>query len=214
MSAAINDESDECLKAWAKVLHPDLLRSNLIAAGLYLTAWETLRDCVVDQLRSFYSCGFDENGATIGTDYTTRVLSRHKSPIQASLQWFQEEGVVDDADLQLVRRLRAHRNDIAHNLPQFIGKPNRDIDVELIGQLFNLIAKIDRWWIRQVEIPTNPDFDDQEVDAIPDDDIQSGRMFFLATLIRVAAGDREEALKMCEEVFAAVDKRKPKQPGR
>lgn len=108
----------------------------------------------------------------------------------------------------LTLRIRSHRNEFAHALPEFIGKRNREIDVSLIGQLYKLIAKIDRWWIRQVEIPTNPDFDDQGVDAIPDEKIQSGRMFFLATLVRVAAGDRDEALQTCEQFFAAVEKRR------
>jgi len=207
----MNDDTDECLKAWAKVLHPDLLRSNLIAASLYLTAWETLRDCVIGQLRSFYNIGLSDKGDTVGPEYASRVLARNMSPLLASLLWFQEEGVIDETDLELVDLLRAHRNEIAHHLPEFIGKQGRDIDVVLLGRLLDLVAKIDRWWIRQIEIPTNPDFDGQDVDSIPDDQIQSGRMIFLGMLIRVSTGDRDDAVKSFDQILAAVNERRSSQ---
>jgi hypothetical protein len=48
------------------------------------------------------------------------------------------------------------------------------------------VAKIERWWIREGELPTNPDFDGQEVAA---EDIHSWGMLFLQMMVHIATGD-------------------------
>jgi hypothetical protein len=64
------------------------------------------------------------------------------------------------------------------------------------------VTKIDRWWIREVEIPTNPDFDGREV---ADDDIQSGNMLFLQMMVRIVEGNDSAAFY--EEFFKEVGDR-------
>jgi len=51
-----------------------------------------------------------------------------------------------------------------------------------------LLIKVDRWWIREIEIPTNPDFDDQEID---EDEISSGNMLLLSLIFDVVSGKQE-----------------------
>src|SRR5205807_409125 len=128
--------------------------------------------------------------------YKTAVLAEDKSPFRTSMLWFKEADVVDDADLALADRGRQHRNEIAHNLPAYVAKVSHSVDMTLLGDLCKLLNKIDVWWIRNVEIPTNPDFDEQDVDAIPDSEIHSGNMLFLSMLLGIATGDDADANKL------------------
>lgn len=190
----------DAIKSWLQFLHPETLKTNLLTASVYILAWDALCDCIVDQLKGFYWTGFNADGDITDERYETRVLARHKSPLQASLLWFKESNAIDDADIALVDRLRQHRNEIAHQLQDFIAG-RRQVDPVLFVQQCELIRKIDTWWIRNIEIPTNPDFDDTDTDAIPDSEIMSGRLMFLQMLFKTALGDEQEANKFYESVI-------------
>ena len=45
---------------WAKFLNPESLKSNLIAASLFLAAYETLRASAIEQIRSFLTIKFNK----------------------------------------------------------------------------------------------------------------------------------------------------------
>jgi len=51
-----------------------------------------------------------------------------------------------------------------------------------------LLRKIGVWWVVNVEIPTNPDFDGQEIDEAG---IVPGAVLSLQMLIEVASGNPE-----------------------
>jgi hypothetical protein len=139
-----------------------------------------------ERIRDFFTFSFNEDGAIVSEDYKNEVLSLDKSPLRASLLWLKGMSAIDDADIELVDDIRKHRNELAHDLPRFIATAHADINISLLGSIYNLVTKIDRWWIREVGIPTNPDFDAQE---IVDSDIQSGNMIFIQMMIRIATGE-------------------------
>lgn len=195
----------EVVEGWAKFLNPLTLRANLLTASIFLTAYESLMQCIVDQLQGFYCTGFDPDGLTYSDSYRRNVLARHKEKLTASLLWFQESGAIDQADIDLVDRIRKHRNEIAHELWKFMATAKHNVDIKLIEEMCGLVVKIDRWWIRNIELDVNPDFDHMDKSAIPDDQIQSGRMIFLEMMIRIAAAeDDTTSLKFYHEVMAAV----------
>jgi hypothetical protein len=112
---------------------------------------------------------------------------------------------LDDADIELVNAIRKHRNELAHDLPKFITTADADINIRLLESIYKLVTKIDRWWIREVEIPANSDFDAQEV---IDSNIQSGNMLFIQMMIQIATGEdssvfwnefQKQAGKVCEQ---------------
>lgn len=176
----------KAMKAYVKLLNPEILKDNLIVASLFIVAYETLRASIIDQLRGFYSCGFNANGDIVSERYQEKVLALDKSRLRASLLWLKASQVINDHDIEAVQRVRRHRNELAHNLPRFIATDEAEVDVELFGLIAGLVTKIDRWWIREVELPRNPDFDGRDV---PDDEIVSGRMLFLHLLMNAAASE-------------------------
>ncbi len=182
----MDEQRDKAVRGWAKFLNPEVLRGNLIAASIFIAAYQTFRASVTDRVRDFFTNGFDESGWLVSDEYKTKVLVLDKSPLRASLLWLRAMSAIDTADMANADKVREHRNRLAHDLPKFLGTADAEIDLQLLGTLYELITKIDRWWIREVETTTDSDFDGRE---LADEDITSGNMLFLGLMLRIASGE-------------------------
>ena len=203
------DRNNDVFAGWAKLLHPKALKSNLIVVSLFIVSFELLVQSIVKQLRSLYWCGFDKNGPRISPNYDRNVLALHKNKLTASLLWLKSNRAIDDADIDLVDRIRHHRNALAHEMPKFLASSEAEVDVDLLVAMHDLICKIDRWWIREIEIPVHLDLQDKEIN---DEEIQSGNMMMLSMLLRVAVGDEDDAMKHYEEFVQAAEKQMASDP--
>ena len=94
--------------------------------------------------------------------------------------------------------LRDHHNRIAHELPNVLLNTQIQVDQNRLILLFQLLCKIDRWWIMEFEIPANPKFDGQTLDPA---EVRSLGMEFLWHLIAVvyAVDDALKVLKQPRE---------------
>ncbi|MFH5804698.1 hypothetical protein [Alienimonas sp. DA493] len=189
-----NRATAEPAKNWAKFLNPASLKANLISASLFLAAYEIFKGSAVTSIRGFI---FDDDR------YSEHVSSRHKSPLKASLLWLQEQGAINDQDVELADRLRQHRNNLAHNLPKHLSLVDHNVEAETIGSIYALVSKIDRWWIREVRMPTDPAFDHLNPREIADGDLSSGTMIFLKVMAHIATGNDDEAADLFK-LFAKV----------
>jgi hypothetical protein len=191
----MNEHQEKAYRGWAKFLNPDVLRGNLITASIFLATYEILRSSVIDRIRDFFTHGFDENGWIVSEEYQTEVLALDKSPLRASLLWLKGMSVLNDSEIEYVDLVREHRNTVAHDLLKFLGTADADINVKLLSGLYELVTKIDRWWIREVEMTIDPDHDGSEV---ADEDIVSGNMLSIQLMIQIATGEDSAA---CWEEF-------------
>ena len=158
---------DDALRSFAKMSSPVVLQQNLIVAGLYLVGYELLKGTVIDRLRGFYS-GAGIDGAP-DERHAEKVLALYpKDLFRASCLWFLERGAINDADVAEIQAIRDHRNALAHELPSFIADADRQLEASRLERIRSLVAKIDLWWVREIEIPLNPDFDGRD---IPDEKI-------------------------------------------
>ncbi len=176
-----------------KLLNPAILKQNLILSSLFLSAYETLRASLIDQLKGFFVTGFNSDGIIYCDSYKSKVLSRDKSPLKASILWFKEMGVIDNADIAAIDKIREHRNQIAHDLPKYIAREDENLDLELLVDIARLVTTIDQWWFREIEAATDPDLVDESRGEVDYDGVMSGRMIFLKILIDVATGDESES---------------------
>jgi len=181
---------------WEAFLNPEILRSRLISASLYLAAYEILKDSIVERIKDFYSSGFDEKGLIVDADYKTKVLSRNASPLYASLSWLKENGVIDGDDLKSFEAVRECRNAVAHELPKLVAGTTQVDHVEKFSLMAALIRKIDVWWVVNVEIATDPDLAGQDID---EQGIVPGSMITLQLMLDIALGDSEKANYYLEE---------------
>lgn len=155
---------------------------------MFITTFEILKDSIVDDIRGFYTNGFDEQGPTVGHDYQSKVLSKNKSPLYASLRWLRENDAIDDEDLATFEKLKITRNQLAHQLFAVVTGQVKSTHEAQFADLVALLRKIGVWWVVNVEIPTNPDFDGQEIDEAG---IVPGAVLSLQMLIEVASGNTE-----------------------
>lgn len=181
---------EDVKKSWLNFLNPKTLRSNLIAASVFLSAFEILKDCIIERPKEFYTTGLNENGLIIDKNYQLKVLSLKKSPIYASLAWFKNHNAINQKDIEIFTRIKNCRNELAHELPNFITTgiksdptPNFELIIELLG-------KIERWWVYHVELAVNPNFDNKDVD---ESEIVPGRLITIQMLINIALGSEEAA---------------------
>ena len=173
---------------WERFLDPDVVRPSLFLATMFITSFEILKDSVVDRICGFYTNGFDENGPLVGPEYQTEVASKNRSILYASLHWLREHEVIDDGDLEVFEQLKRTRNQLAHQLFASVTGQIESHHEAQFEVLVALLRKIEVWWVVNFEIPTNPDFDGQEIDET---DIVPGAILSLQMLIQVASGNTE-----------------------
>ena len=178
-------------RTWEEFLNPEVMRPRLITASIYIAGFESLKDAIVDHIRDFFWTGFDESGDKIDPKYRSDVLARKRSPVYASLDWLTEMNVIDDADVDAFNRVKACRNTLAHNLFSMLASQGLPPDFEqCFTEMLALLRKIEVWWITNVEIPTNSDYDGSEID---EEEIVPGRLMAMQLLWDIALGDEERS---------------------
>lgn len=177
---------------WERFLDPEVLRSNLILASIYIAAFEILKDSIIERIRDFYTFDYDENGGITMPEYKETVLSKDKSLTYASLKWLKENGAIDDGDIEKFNKIKEYRNLLAHEITRMLMEGLPPDLVDRFKDMVALLDKIEKWWIINVEVPSNPDFDGKH-DEINEDEIISGPISSLQMMIQVAFGSDETA---------------------
>ncbi len=135
---------------------PALIKNALVDSGLFLGAWEMLKLSIVDKVRGFFSFTWKNGQFIPDPEYQQRVVSRSKHILDASLEWLVEVDAIAAEDVEVVHRIRHHRNDIAHDLPTYAISWGKQVDVTLLIQARELIHKLDNFWAR-IEFEGDPD---------------------------------------------------------
>ncbi|MCB2193685.1 MAG: hypothetical protein KQI62_19070 [Deltaproteobacteria bacterium] len=192
-------------QAWENFLDPAKLRASLIVSSLFITSYEILKETIISRPRDLFTNGFDENGDSTDPKYNQVVLSLNKSPIYASLEWLKEMGAINENDISIFTKIKSLRNEIAHEMPEIIFKGTTTNPISLFTNLIELIDKIEGWWIREVEIPTDPDLFDQEIDY---EKIVPGKIMTMRLLLDIALGSEKESEFYYNEFLKHAEKTK------
>lgn len=179
---------DTTADRWERSLDPDVVRPSLFLATMFITTFEILKNSIVDRIRNFYSVGWSESGSTVNPEYQREIASRKKSILYASLEWLIEHKAIDAKDLETFEKLKGIRNQLAHQLFESVTGQIESEHEAQFSVLVELLRKIEVWWVVNVEIPTNPDFDGQDIN---EEGIVPGAVLSLQMLIEVASGNAE-----------------------
>ncbi len=174
------------MEPYKKFSNPAILKSNLILSSLYLSAYEILKSSIVDNIISFFSDDFEDGKPIPDDQYKEEVSKTDKDLLRASCLWLKKMGVITQEEVDQVQRIREHRNLIAHELPKVLLHPGVEIKLEYLLQIWDLVKKIELWWVKEVHMPTDPDFDGVEV---KDEDIYPGAFIILSHLIQIVMSD-------------------------
>lgn len=189
---------DEKLRrAYERLLDPAVLRPRIIEYSLFIALFEAFKDGVEDRLLNFFATDFTKDGALPSDRYRTEVLARHRSPIYATLAWFVERGALVATDIDCFDQIRQCRNAVTHQFLKILSTDNAPPGFqEHFQHLIRLSDQIDRWWVKEIEVPTNPDFDGQ---TVRDEDIVPGTTMMTQLLLDVALGDENRSRYYIEQ---------------
>lgn len=176
---------------WLKFLDPDNLKDRLIFSALFIAIFESFKDYIVDEVKFFFNDGFIDGKYTFSDSYKTEVLSKDKSISKATLLWLKDYDVIDNTDIENFNELIKYRNKLSHELMNHLFKGLPDELPDKFIQLISLRVKIEKWWIINVEVPTDPNFDsNKEIDEY---NISTSSDIFNRIILAMLSGDEELA---------------------
>jgi hypothetical protein len=144
-----------------RLFDKETLKNRIARSGVFLIAFDFLKSALIRKIKWFITYG----GSASTELYVQEVLARdpQKDPLIASARWFQGRGVLTNEDVTLIIRFRDHRNVIAHELPNILFDTKFDGGLEIMFNLYTLLDKVEKWWILEIEVPTDPDFAGTEI---------------------------------------------------
>jgi hypothetical protein len=181
-------------KEWEAFLNPEVVRTKLISAGLFLVAHEMLLDSVKRRPLGFFANRWTSGGPDPSQEYTKEVLDRDpkgkRDAFRGSVAWLRMMDALSADDEANIRTVKDARNKIAHEMTHMLGAAVMPDFAEHFALLMRLVDKIETWWIINVDISTDPDFDDQN---IVEKEVISGPSWMMHILAEVALSKDDEA---------------------
>jgi len=150
-------------------LKPDRIRATLAFAGLYQMTHQSIKEAVLDEVRQFYFCGFNEKGFLYDEErYEERVLDLAPGDrFRASLRWLVDSGAITKAQADRLDQIRDHRHELAHELMKYVIDPDFEPDVNLFTDALQILAAIRRYWTEiEIGIGTFEDHPDVTADDV------------------------------------------------
>jgi hypothetical protein len=184
-------------EAWEKFLDPAVMQDRLISSSLFIAAFDSLKGSIVNRVKQFYQVGFGIGGDTLDPEYSAQVASRNSSPLYASLDWLKEHDAISQQDIDAFNEVKSCRNKLAHSLLSMIAEDAMPDLQSSFETLVALLRKVEVWWIVNVEIPTNPDFDGTE--EIAEEGILPGPCMSMKIMMDVATGKSDYLNKYREQ---------------
>jgi hypothetical protein len=172
------------------------IREQFIFAGLLLTIFERFKKYAVGQVDGFFANRFDIIDGKL--KYTRGAKFKHlikeegdnlpgqhaNKEFRAAIHWFYDLGAITENELNDIDRIYILRNDIGHELFHIIADDNkRPIKLADVMITFSVYLKIMRWWVKEVEATTDPDFDQEKYDSTNWDEVESPDTVFLREII-------------------------------
>lgn len=173
------------------------IREQFIFAGLLLTIFERFKSYVVDQVDGFFSDHIEimdgDLKYTRGEKFKAIIKEKGggepgqhgNKAFRAALHWFYDLGAITKSEFDDVERIYALRNEIGHELLRTIADDAKDpIKLDDVLITFSVYVKIVRWWVKEVEATTDPEFDQERYDSTNWDEVESTDTLFLREIIR------------------------------
>lgn len=187
--------------SWEKFLNPQSLKNNLIKCSVYIVFFEKLKESIVEKIKDFYWTGYENGKDIIDEKYKKRFYKQGVDIFDESLNWLIEHGAISNTDKQKIIELKNHRNEIAHEMANFIASNEKDVKETLLLECYEILSKIDKWWIVEVELPTNPESMQIDPNTIDYKGIFSGNMALLQLLYMVYTGNDKELNEIYKKVM-------------
>ena len=177
---------------WESFLNPEVFKDRLINISMYITIYEMLKDSIINRLKDFYIMTLIGARDLEGEEeYRLKVLSRRKNHLYASISWLIEHEVINEVDKENIEALKNYRNYLAHEMSDIVFNGEIKDLMKNFLCAYQLVHKIENWWIINFEMAINPDFTDANLEDIDIDNIQSGKKLMIDMALSVLSGSKE-----------------------
>jgi len=194
-----------------KFLSRDGIRVSLLLSSLYLAAFEILKIAVIEGVKDRFVFLEepkipDELAQQIkgmaGEDITTPPIEsymkqvveyeqqvkvkfeeRDQRGLVPSCEWLRDMGVLDQAEVEDVKRIRKHRNEIAHELPSMLVGKGFEVDLEFLSLIRSILRKIENFYARSDLFLDPATLEEVFLDNDQLENLQSSRQIILDQII-------------------------------
>lgn len=186
-----------------RILDSEVLGFNLKFISIYIAIYENFKDDIVSKVKYFYWSGVKQ-GKEQFDFYEKEVLSlstsKENRQIKGTLAWLKKNGCIDDESIKLFKKITDIRNMLTHNM---VNKLFEGIEVEVVesfASMIRLFERIDKWWIKEIEIPTSADLSAVEKANISSEEVTSLNLEFLKMITDVALNGNDKYLKILNQM--------------
>lgn len=189
-----------------KFIDPTRISQSLHQVSLYLTAWETLCSAIIDRVKGFYTFNWNSNeqGKLVGEpdiDYKNKVLAlAPNKEFHSCCLWLKNSGAINDFDLKIIDEARKHRNQIAHEIVAYITEEHSVVNRDVISNIYNVVKKIDIWWLTEVDMATDPKFSEEDYQVAKEGKAVGGYSFLLEIILPIFDGDFDTIVALHKEM--------------
>jgi hypothetical protein len=183
-----------------KFTDPASVNRSLHQVALYLTAWETLRSCIIERVKGVYTDNWtiDDKGSLIGSvtkEYKHRVIALHpKDELHACTLWLKNIGAFNEDDIKQIAQARHHRNSVGHEIVQYITREDSKVDRDKIGVIYQIVKKLDSWWLTEIDLPAHKNVPDATYYAAQKGEATGGYSLLLELILPIFDGDFDNLL--------------------
>ena len=130
---------------------------SFVYAGFVLLAFELVRGMIVGPIKAFYKNTVFAESMPF-TSYEHDVLWRHKKEFEACLFYLRDfMEAIDNDDVVTIMKLRHHRNELAHELPQILAELRIEDHHPLFKDVTHTLFKLSNYRA-YMEIGADPEF--------------------------------------------------------
>nr|WP_321501783.1 hypothetical protein [uncultured Dethiosulfovibrio sp.] len=125
--------------------------------------------------------------------------------IKATLLWYKEHGAISEKEVKSFKIMTEMRNTLSHELLNkiFQGLPENIYDIYF--DMTTLLEKITKWWVMEIEIPTDPNILPEQYKNIKWDEISSLDLCLIKTMTDIVFMGNEKYLKTLNEKHSKTD---------
>ncbi len=181
----------------AKSLDSNEMSLKIKYYSLYVLVYENFTEDIINKVKEIYRVGetpFPNKDAN-EKKYNSEIVEAGKKISKCkktdcgtgptrigSFKYFELHGVISTQEYDKIRDIVNTRNKIVHGMSEMLFKEYPNGFFELFKEMIRIYHKICVWWITEIDMPTSGNFTPEEIDNIPENEIQSGNIMFIMML--------------------------------
>ena len=171
-------------------LAPEKVRKNVVLASLYITAFDLLEMSIKKETKDFLTFMYLDDPEKAEQEYKKEVSDKYPfenrygrkyyDDYRACVLWLRDINAISSSEVDTLLKIRGHRNDVVHKLPELLLDEKFELDFNLFQELRRLHKKITIFWGRTKVIDVNAEYDGKE---IKDEGIEPLSVVFLEYIL-------------------------------